>query len=50
MANRQGHQKNPRNLFYPELLVILYQKKAEIENTLPSYEIRNLECLEKISI
>ena len=47
-------KKKPRNLFYPEFLVvflikhrkqvILYLKKAEIENTLPSYEIRNLEC------
>ena len=54
MANRQGHEKKPSNLFYPEFLVvflikhrkqvILYLKKAEIENTLPSYEIRNLEC------
>jgi len=31
--------------------VILYPQKADIENTLPSYEIRNLECSwKKISI
>ena len=53
MGNRQGHQKNPRNRFYPEFLIlflikhrkqiILYPQKAEIENTLPPHEIRNLE-------